>query len=97
MADWGMQVSLNIKNPEADRLAAELRALTGESVTAAVITAMRERVERLRQARRQAEDLTMAEDLLAIGQEIADRLGEEYRVAAGDHGRLLYDDMGLPK
>ena len=39
---------LNIKNPEADRLARELTRLTGESITEAVITAMRERLERER-------------------------------------------------
>jgi hypothetical protein len=37
--------SLNLKNPEARRLAAELAALTGESMTAAVIGAMELRLE----------------------------------------------------
>lgn len=38
---------MNIKDPEAERLAAEVAALTGESKTAAVRTALRERRERL--------------------------------------------------
>lgn len=42
---------LNIKNPEADQLARELSALTGESITDAVIAAMRERLERERARR----------------------------------------------
>ncbi|MFI7677047.1 type II toxin-antitoxin system VapB family antitoxin [Actinophytocola sp. NPDC049390] len=40
-------MALNIKDPEAERLAAEVAALTGESKTAAVRVALRERRERL--------------------------------------------------
>ena len=39
---------LTIKNPETDRLARKLEALTGESITAAVTVALRERLERFR-------------------------------------------------
>lgn len=39
---------LNIKDPETERLASEVAALTGESKTGAVRTALRERRERLR-------------------------------------------------
>ncbi len=39
---------LNIRNPEANRLADELAALTGQSKTNAVIQALRERLERTR-------------------------------------------------
>ena len=38
---------LNIKDPETERLASEVAALTGESKTRAVRTALRERKERL--------------------------------------------------
>ena len=38
---------MNIKDQETERLAAEVAALTGESKTAAVRTALRERRERL--------------------------------------------------
>ena len=38
---------LNIKDPETERLASEVAALTGESKTGAVRTALRERRERL--------------------------------------------------
>jgi antitoxin VapB len=41
---------LNIKDPEAERLAAEVAALTGESKTGAVRTALRERKQRLLRA-----------------------------------------------
>jgi antitoxin VapB len=40
-------MALNIKAPDVDRLAAEIAALTGESKTQAVRTALRERRERL--------------------------------------------------
>lgn len=43
-------MSLNIKDEGADRLARELAAETGESITAAVTVALRERLERLRGA-----------------------------------------------
>ena len=40
-------MAMNIKDPEAERLAAEVASLTGESKTAAVRNALRERRERL--------------------------------------------------
>ncbi len=41
-------MALNIKNPETERLAAEVAELAGESKTQAVTVALRERRERLR-------------------------------------------------
>lgn len=43
-----MSMRLNIKNPETDRLARQLAAVTGESITTAVTTAVRERLELIR-------------------------------------------------
>jgi antitoxin VapB len=43
-------MALNIKDDGADRLARELAAETGESITTAVTIAVRERLERLRGA-----------------------------------------------
>ena len=40
-------MSLNIKNEETCRLAGELARLTGESMTGAITTALRERLERV--------------------------------------------------
>jgi antitoxin VapB len=42
---------LNIRNPEAEKLAAALAKLTGETKTQAVTQALRERLERARRAR----------------------------------------------
>ena len=41
-------MALNVKSAEADRLARELVALTGESITDAVTAALTERLERQR-------------------------------------------------
>jgi antitoxin VapB len=83
--------SLNIKNAETCRLIHELAELTGESMTSAVTTAVREQLQHLRE---QAKG-DLADRLLAIGREIAARLGDEYRSL--DHDALLYDEKGLPR
>jgi antitoxin VapB len=84
-------MSLNIKNDETHRLARELAEITGESVTAAVTEAVRERLVRLRQAGRPG----LADRLLSIGRDCASRLTDETRSI--DHGELLYDERGLPR
>lgn len=83
-------MTLNIKNPEAHQLAAELARLTGESMTKAVTEAIRERLERER--RKRNEDKLFAE-LMDIAEQCAaypradDRSLEEF----------LYDERGLPR
>src|ERR671922_23037 len=47
-------MALNIKDPETDRLARRLSMLTGESITMAVKTAVRERIEREERTRGKA-------------------------------------------
>jgi antitoxin VapB len=84
-------MSLNIKSEDAHRFARELAALTGESMTAAVTTALRERLERLRRSRKHG----LSERLLAIGRDSAPRFKEPYRSI--DHAELLYDERGLPR
>jgi len=84
-------MSMNIKNEDAHRLARHLSKLTGESLTTAVTTALRERLDRLRAE--QNEGLTAR--VLAIGQDCAKHLREPVR--STDHGDLLYDERGLPR
>jgi antitoxin VapB len=60
-------------------------------MTAAVTQAVRERLERVRSARK----IGLADRLLAIGKDCAGRLKEPSRSA--DHGELLYDADGLPR
>jgi antitoxin VapB len=83
-------VALNIKSPEAHRLARELAELTGESMSAAVVVAVRERRDRVLNARSGG----LAERMLEIGRDCARRLPESERTI--DHGELLYDENGLP-
>jgi antitoxin VapB len=83
-------MSLNIKDPEAHRLARKLAEQTGETMTRAVTEALRERLARLSRDRRPE---TTADDLLAIGRRCAATL----KGKPVDHGALLYDERGLPK
>ena len=48
-------MALNIKDPETDRLALELEAATGESITVAARRALEERLERVRHSQRASE------------------------------------------
>ena len=84
-------MGFNIKNPETHRLVEELAKRTGESMTAAVTTAVRERLDRVRRE----QGASLADRLVEIGKDCAKRLKELYRSA--DHGERLYDDRGLPR
>jgi antitoxin VapB len=52
-----VEMALNLKSPEADRLARDLAAATHESLTDAVIVALRERLARVRD--QQGPDMTV--------------------------------------
>jgi antitoxin VapB len=86
-----VDMSLNIKNEKTHRLVRQLARITGESMTAAVEQAVRERLERVR---REAQT-GRVQRILEIGKECAAHLPEPYRSI--DHGELLYDEKGLPK
>ena len=83
-------MALNIKDPDAHKLAQALAHETGETMTRAVTEALRERLARVRRSRRP--DATV-EDLLAIGRRCAATL----KGKAIDHEDLLYDERGLPR
>jgi antitoxin VapB len=83
-------MTLNIKDPEAHRLARKLAEQTGQSMTRAVTDALRERLARLTRAQKPE---TTADELLAIGRRCAATL----KGKPVDHGSLLYDEHGLPK
>jgi antitoxin VapB len=84
-------MGLNIKSEKTHRMAKELARLTGESMTVAVGEAVRERLDRVKGDSREG----MAERLLRIGRECAAHLKEPYKSI--DHGKLLYDEKGMPK
>jgi antitoxin VapB len=83
--------SLNLKSDEAYKLARRLAARTGESMTTAVIEALRERLDRLERDARGSR----IERILAIGRDCAAQLDEPYRSL--DHGEFLYNESGLPR
>jgi len=81
--------SLNVKDPEAHRLAQAIAQETGETLTTAVTEALRERHQRLHKRQGKA----TVEELLAI----ADRAAAQVKRPYVDHAELLYDEHGLPK
>ncbi|MYD99897.1 MAG: protein transcription factor [Alphaproteobacteria bacterium] len=85
-------MSLNIKNEETCRLAAELARLTGETKTGAITVALRERLEREERARDIEE---RRRDLRAAAERYAKLVGPG--PSAVEHGDFLYDERGLPR
>jgi len=83
-------MSLNIKDPEAHKLAQRLAEETGESMTQAVTVALKEKLLRVRRTKRSK---ATAEELRAI----AKRFRSHLKGPVEDHGTLLYDEKGLPK
>jgi antitoxin VapB len=83
-------MALSIKSEEADRLARDLAAETGETLTEAVETALRERLDR--EHARHAASMTirlkrLAADVAAL--RVADGRAPEEIIG--------YDDAGLPR
>ena len=83
-------MALSIKHPEADRLARELAARTGESLTDAVVIALRERLARETGRSRM---VPLREELAAIRQRCASLPVLDSRTADEILG---YDERGLP-
>jgi len=83
-------MALNIRNAEAERLAAELARQTGETKTEAVAQALRERLARIRRDQSRS---SLADELEGIARQCAalpvldDRGADEI---------LGYDERGLP-
>jgi len=84
-------VSLNTKDPEIHQLARELADLTGESMTRAIGEAVKDRLKRVRSARRKRR--MSVTEMLALGKRVRSKIKEPLV----DHAELLYDERGLPK
>jgi antitoxin VapB len=84
-------MALNIRNPEAEKLAMELSRQTGESKTEAVTKALRDRLARVRRERTKRR---LADELEEIAEHCANlpvldgRPPEEI---------LGYDEIGVPR
>lgn len=83
-------MALSIKDSEADRLARELAARTGETLTEAVVVALRERLTRVAGRSR---SVPLREELAAIRRRCAALPVLDGRTADDVLG---YDDRGLP-
>jgi antitoxin VapB len=81
-------MGMNIKNPIVERLAKELAAETGETMTSAIQVALEERLERLRRERDVAEKIRRID-------EIVESLPPVPPGVTSDHSDL-YDEKGLP-
>jgi ribonuclease VapC len=84
-------MSLNIKNPEVHELAKELAELTGESMTEAVLVALKERLARERNTEERLQERMAV--LTAIGRDVAERLGPEWRAIDITHARIRIEPV----
>lgn len=81
---------LNIKHPEADRLARALAQQTGETITEVVVEALREKLLKEQGKRAPTE---LKEALLAIAHRCAELPDQEL---ASSEDIIGYDEHGLP-
>ncbi len=84
-------MALSVKDPEADRLAREVAARTGETLTEAIVVALRERLARLRGGRKRRR---LRDDLRDIAERCAGLPTLDDR---SDEAILGYDERGLPR
>jgi antitoxin VapB len=83
-------MALNIKDPEADRLARTLAARTGETLTQAVVTALRERLKR----ECAKSPLSLKQEIMEISRRAAALPRRTGRTAEEIIG---YDQRGVPR
>jgi antitoxin VapB len=84
-------MAMSIKSPDVERLARELVAKTGESLTGAIHKALQERLDRLKNQGRKQAAVSQLEDILAR----VDKLTVLDSRSADEI--LGYDDQGLPR
>ena len=84
-------MALSIKHPQADLMARELARTTGETLTEAIVNALRERLTRLKGQRR---TLRLRDEIRAIRERCASLPVLDSRSADEILG---YDEHGLPR
>jgi antitoxin VapB len=82
-------MAISIKDPDTDRLARELAAVTGESLTEAIRIALAERLERHQRPERRY-------PMREAARRIQERLVALPVVDPHATGELTYDEYGLP-
>ncbi len=86
-------MSINLKSPDAERLIRRLAQLTGESITDAVLEAVRQRLEREEAARRQDVDRSWARI-----EQLQRRVREQPLLDSRSADEIIgYDESGLPQ
>ncbi len=85
-------MALSLKDPEADRLAREVADRTGETLTGAIVVALRERLARLKSRPRRRRPLR--DELRDIGRRCASLPTLDDRP---EDDILGYDERGLPR
>ena len=83
-------MALNIKNAEADRLAPELARETGETITAAVTAALRDRLAAVRRKGDRTNLRAAVAEIQAFVASLPDRDRRHPEAILG------YDEFGLP-
>jgi antitoxin VapB len=84
-------MALSLKDPEADRLAREVAKRTGETLTGAIVVALRERLARLKARPRRR-------PLSEVMREIGERVSRLPTLDARSDDEILgYDEKGLPR
>jgi len=83
-------MTFTINSPEADRLAHELAEETGESLSEAVTTAIRERLAAVRRPKKRTPSMTRIREIQAFVASLPDR---DTRTPE----EMLYDENGLPR
>lgn len=83
-------MALSIKDPEAEKLAREVARLTGDTMTGAVIAALRERLAR--EARKAEDREYLTKEIMAIADHFCSLPVLDNRSPED----MLYDEHGLP-
>lgn len=88
-------MALHIRSSSVDRLARKVAKRTGETLTAAIETALSERLERLENVD-QADEVALLRDIRAITRRVSPALRKSKKTAR-ELVEELYDEEGLPK
>jgi antitoxin VapB len=86
-------MSLNLKNPETERLARELADKTGENLTVAVTVALKERLDHLERAKKAEGRMEWLKQITAI----TAPLMNDGRTTKELFDELYDEETGLPK